>query len=1195
MLKNNLYKFLTFSCITLLVFSCAHNSQQKNNETVATTTDSSQLKSYLDTLVTGKSFPVTGRVVEAGKPIITKAGLPEITTGFNNMHDVGFIKTTKNIEGMVLPKIVGRTVKASFKITPYINAKVVTALEPGMREQNPLGLKFYDIQQGLSSSYIRCMLQDHNGNIWFGTASGGACKFDGNDFTYFTEKQGIPNNSVVCMIEDRAGNIWLGTDGGGVCKYDGTSFTIFSEKEGLINNAVWSMLEDKKGNIWFGTAGGGACKYDGENFTYYNKDNGLNTNYIICMEQDLNGNIWFGSYGDGVLKYDGTNFISYTTDEGLIGNTVQAILADNTGNIWFGTDANGMCRLRGNTFTNYTEETGLMSNEVNSLIQDKNGNIWIGCNSHGVCKLNGMYFTCFTEFEGMSGSTVSSLLQDNNGDIWFGTSGHGVTKYDNNCFTHFTKKEGLSSNVVSKTIEDHNGNLWFGTNGGGVCKYDEEKFYNYTTTQGLANNRVYGILEDYNHNMWFGTNGGGLCKFDGEKFYTYTDEQGLSGNKIYNLLEDHNHNLWIATNGGGVCKFDGKTFTHYTQAEGLSSDIVYSIIEDKENNLWFTTDGGGICKYDGKSFTLFTKKEGLASNVVYAALQDAKGNFWFGTDEAGVCRYDGKIFKSFKEDNGISSDKVWSILQDMQGDVWLGTESGLTRINAGSLSKDEISTNVYKLNNGFLGNDVFQNSGYQDKKGFIWWGTGKMLTRYNPSLDMPDRLAPVMHLKNIKLQFQNIDWNSISSNENYKGIEISGVTKWYNIPENLSLPYNQNRITFGYVGINYKSQDKILYQYRLEGLEDKWVPLTSKTDAAYSNLSPADYTFKVRAVNKDGFWSEPISFNFTIRAPWWQTWWFRIFTLLLIAASIVSFYRYRTNALRQKQKELEDTVAERTAEVVSQKELLEEKNKEVVDSINYAQRIQRSILPPPEEMQKALKNHFILYKPKAIISGDFYWMASVKSTASGTVDKPELPAADQQFVVIAAIDCTGHGVPGALMSIVGNTLLNQTIKNNDINTPAQALDFLNNELPKNLKAQQKGEIIRDGMDMVMCAINQNNNQLYFAGANNNLYIIRKGILTEIKGDKQAISGSTDDVKKPFTNHSFQLEKDDIIYLLTDGYADQFGGPKGKKFKHKQLENLLMAICNLPLDKQKEMLNEKFEEWRGTQEQVDDVTVIGVKI
>ena len=1172
-----------FFSISFFVSSCQDHTQIESKDLSSTSPDSSrQIKSYLDTLITGKPFPISGKVVEAGKPTIINAGKPEITNGFNNTHEVGKLKIVHNVEGKVLSGITQKTVKASPKNVPYINQKTVVAQSPGMREQNPLALKFYDIEQGLSSSYIRCMLQDHNGNIWFGTGTGGACKFDGSDFTHYTENQGLPNNTVVSILEDHNGNIWFGTDGGGVCKYDGVSFTVFTEKEGLVNNAVWSMLEDQKGNMWFGTAGGGLCKYDGTNFTYYNKDNGLNTNYVFSMAQDQHGNLWFGSYGDGVLKYNGNDFTSFTEDDGLIGNTVQAILADNTGNIWFGTDTKGVSRLRGNTFTNYTEESGLISNEVNSMIQDKNGNIWFGCNSQGVCKFNGIKFTCFTEYEGLSGGSILSLLQDDNGNLWFGTSGHGVTKYDRSCFTHFTKKEGLSGNAVNKTFEDHNRNLWFGT-GSGVCKYDGEFFYTYTTKQGLLNDKVLSILEDHNHNLWFGTPGG-VCKFDGEKFYQYTDEQGLSANKIYSILEDHNYNLWFGTQEGGACKFDGKSFTRYSQAEGLSNDNVYSIMEDKEANLWFATEGGGVCKFDGKNCTILTTKEGLSSNVIYSSLQDIHGNYWFGTDEGGVCRYNGKTIDRYNEENGISNDKVWSLLQDMQGNIWLGTESGLTKINSISIDKDQITTNIYKLNDGFLGNDVLQNSGCQDSRGYIWWGTGKMLTRYDPSLDTPDKLAPIMHLKNIKLQFQTVDWNNISSDEKYKGIEISSISKWYSIPSGLSLPYNQNRIIFSYVGINYKSQDKIMYEYKLEGLEDKWVPLTSKTDAVYSNLPPAEYNFKVKAVNKDGYWSEPISFSFTIRPPWWQTWWFRVLSLLGITGLIVEIFRYRIKALRKKQKELEDTVAERTAEVVSQKELVEEKNKEVLDSINYARRIQRSILPTREEMQKALKNHFVLYKPKAIISGDFYWMSQVK-TSTENVD----------LVVLAAVDCTGHGVPGALMSIVANTLLNQTIKNVDVNTPAQVLNFLNAELPKNLKQQQEGEIIRDGMDMAICAINFKNNMMYFAGANNSIYVVRKNELVEFKGDKQAISGSTDDVKVPFTDYLYQLEKNDIVYMFTDGYADQFGGPKGKKFKHKQLEHLLLYISDLRIEEQKEILDKKFEEWRGTQEQVDDVTVIGVKI
>ena len=268
------------------------------------------------------------------------------------------------------------------------------------------------------------------------------------------------------------------------------------------------------------------------------------------------------------------------------------------------------------------------------------------------------------------------------------------------------------------------------------------------------------------------------------------------------------------------------------------------------------------------------------------------------------------------------------------------------------------------------------------------------------------------------------------------------------------------------------------------------------------------------------------------------------------------------------------------------KEIIEEKNKEVTDSINYAKRIQLSILPPQDEMQEALRDYFVLYKPKDIVSGDFYWMASVQIS---------VPKDDRRIVVLAAVDCTGHGVPGALMSIIANTLLNQTTKNPHINSPAEALTFLNHELPKNLKAQQKGEIIRDGMDMVMCAIDFEKKTLDFAGANNSAYIIHKGMLVELKGDKQAISGSTDDIKKPYVNHKMQLSTGDIIYMFTDGYADQFGGPKGKKFKHKQLEDVLLNICHLPMHEQKTVLLKKFEDWRGKLEQVDDVTVIGVRV
>lgn len=278
------------------------------------------------------------------------------------------------------------------------------------------------------------------------------------------------------------------------------------------------------------------------------------------------------------------------------------------------------------------------------------------------------------------------------------------------------------------------------------------------------------------------------------------------------------------------------------------------------------------------------------------------------------------------------------------------------------------------------------------------------------------------------------------------------------------------------------------------------------------------------------------------------------------------------------------SLAESNKQLADQKSIIEEKNKDIEDSINYAQRIQRSILPPDDDMRKAFNEYFVLYKPKATISGDFYWMTQMRTHSN-----------EAGLSVIAAVDCTGHGVPGALMSIVGNTLLNQTIKNPKITTPAEALDFINHELPKNLKQQQEGEVIRDGMDIVMCAIDYKTSTLYFAGANNPVYIIRLGELIEIKGDKQAVSGSTDEAKRPFTNHSFPLQKNDLVYLITDGYADQFGGPEGKKFRSKQLRETLIRLHSLPMAEQRRRLDDTFEAWKGTLDQVDDVTIIGIKI
>ncbi len=261
--------------------------------------------------------------------------------------------------------------------------------------------------------------------------------------------------------------------------------------------------------------------------------------------------------------------------------------------------------------------------------------------------------------------------------------------------------------------------------------------------------------------------------------------------------------------------------------------------------------------------------------------------------------------------------------------------------------------------------------------------------------------------------------------------------------------------------------------------------------------------------------------------------------------------------------------------IALQKELVEEKNRDISDSINYAKRLQQAILPSEKSIKENLNESFILYNPKAIVAGDFYWMEVVSNN----------------FVCIAAADCTGHGVPGAMISVVCSNALNRCVKEFGLTEPGKILDKAR-ELVIETFEKSESEV-KDGMDISLCVINTDTNEVSWAGANNPLWYLKDDVINEIKSDKQPI-GKYGQIK-PFTTHHLQLHKGAILYLFTDGYADQFGGEKGKKFKYAKFKELLLSIQNKNMSEQKEILNQTFDSWRGSLEQVDDVCIIGIKL
>lgn len=287
--------------------------------------------------------------------------------------------------------------------------------------------------------------------------------------------------------------------------------------------------------------------------------------------------------------------------------------------------------------------------------------------------------------------------------------------------------------------------------------------------------------------------------------------------------------------------------------------------------------------------------------------------------------------------------------------------------------------------------------------------------------------------------------------------------------------------------------------------------------------------------------------------------------------------------LAENERMLEEKVKQRTAEVVQKKEEIEQQSKQinelynqVTDSIKYAKRIQEAILPPDDYVEKILPNSFILYKPKDIVSGDFYWVEERHGK-----------------IYFAAVDCTGHGVPGALMSIVGYNNLNHALVTNE--APAKILDGLNAGVSATLRQKGENATAKDGMDLALCSYDPKTKELEYAGANNPLYILRDNEIEQIKANKFPIGSDIEREEKEFTNHKVKVQEGDHIFIFSDGYADQFGGPKGKKFMYKRFRNLLVEASEHPVGKQRDILNQKIEEWKEGHEQVDDILVMGLKI
>ncbi|MES2396628.1 MAG: two-component regulator propeller domain-containing protein [Bacteroidota bacterium] len=1113
----------------------------------------------------------------------------------------------------------------------------------------------YTTSQGLANNIVLTIIEDKMGNLWFGS-NGGVSKYGsdkknkkiGKTFTNYTTEQGLLSNTVLSSIEDDNGNLWFGTDKG-ISKFNpiineeiaDKCFTNYTIAQGLCNNFVKSICKDKMGNLWFGTLGGGVSKCNPNNkegpgekfFTNYTTTEGLLNNNIASIIEDRSGNLWFGTR-EGLSKYrpnlnDGetvNQFVNYTVVNGLPNKLVSSITEDKSGSLWIAnSEGGGLSKYDGKSFTSFTSAQGLVHKKVWNIIEDKSGNLWFAT-SGGISKYETQK-SSNTGFSGCTGnftnftldyimSNVRCVMEDKRGNIWFG-NGYGVTRYDGKSLTNYSMEQGLLNKTVLCIIEDKIGNLWFGTYGGGVSKFD--------------GNLVDAIESGESIPL---KNQQGLKKIKGKfvkSFTTYTTAQGLADNTVKCILEDKTGNLWFGTYNGGISKFDGN------RVEAIEKGEPFSQEEEQ-----------GIKKFDGKSiksFTNYSREQGLSSNTIYSILEDKKGILWFGTAGGGVCRLNPEhsitegrgLFTTYTSVQGLANDVVYAIAEDtLNNKIWFGTNLGLSALQLNSISSGQEGAIFENFNNntGYLIKDVNTGAVFLDKKGILWAGTSDKLVRFDYSSIHKNVELPPVFIQAVKIHGGDIVWNSLKAKKSNKkemnrtdslsilneeiityghhfteiqhtemrrkfnAIQFDSIIRFYPLPVNLVLPFEHNNITFDFVAIETARPFMVTYQYMLEGYDKEWSLITDKTTATFGNIHEGSYTFKLRAKSPDGAWSEPIMYMFEVLPPWYRTWWMYVSYAFLGLSMIALFFRWRTASLRKEKEILEHTVIERTAEIVEQKELIEEKQKEIVDSINYAKRIQYTLLANDALLQQNLKEYFVLFQPKDIVSGDFYWAtlnkgAGDKGQGAGEphssntgpssldTDRPS-----SRFY-LAICDSTGHGVPGAFMSLLNTSFLNEAITEKNIKQPNEILNYVRQRLIESIS--QDGA--QDGMDGILLCFE--NGKITYAAANNAPVIVRDNAVIDLPSDKMPIGKGEKD--NSFTLHTIDTKKGDLLYFYTDGYADQFGGPKGKKFKYKQLENLLVSIHQLPVEEQKQMLSSTIENWKGDLEQVDDILIIGMRV
>ncbi len=1085
--------------------------------------------------------------------------------------------------------------------------------------------------KSLSNNFVSSIYQDSFGNLWIGTKNGlnklvsnAKQSIDLKAITFINYKN-IPNNNlslssndVSVIFQDADGKLWIGTeDGLNLFDYKTNNFTKYKKHNEDINslghNSVLSIYEDKGAILWIGTLGGGVNKFDRKMkaFVHYrhreNDSKSLNYNSVRTIYEDAARNIWVGNR-HGLNRFDHKtetfNLYQHNQDNSmsLSNNYVRTIFQDSKGSLWLGTNF-GLNKLISFTlgqglyngknsaaFYHFlhqdNDKKSLSNNFITSIYEDQTNKLWVGTRK-GLNKL-----VIKKNNEMSLGDTVVS------------------EKYSYTFINYFNEPDNpnsLSNDNINKIYQDKRGNLWIGTNGGGIDKLVIQKegktlnnisFIHYQNQKNkhnsLSNNTILCFHEDADGNLWIGTNRGlnKLSPTEAEKkdekkaiFKTFTEKDGLYNNVVYGILEDDKNNLWISTNMG-ISKFNIKnsSFTNYDRQDGLQENEFNgsAYFKDRSGRMYFGGINGLNIFYPDNikpntyippviitDFLLFNKSVEVSGITSDKFKLKQHINF---TKEITLKHTDYIFAFEFSALNYRQSKKnqYKYKLEGLDKD-WIETDYKNRRATYTNLPHGEYTFRVIASND----DDYWNEEGASIKITILppfwktWWFRSMIIIFVISSL-VGFYLLRIKSIKKrnkeLEKQVEERTINLSEANMQLEEKQADLETKQEEIISQKEAIEQQNKELEKLSLVAGETENAVIImdaEGNFEWVNEGFIrmfrcTLQEHIEKNGKNMSEASTNPDIKKIFKECIEHKKsvVYESFTIPESSNKTWLQTTLTPIINSeGNITKFIAIESDVTKIKEAE-----------------------ENIKSSIRYAQTIQNAILPTVNYIREYF-DVFILFRPKDIVSGDFY-----KYINTG----------EYHFLIV--VDCTGHGVPGAFMSIIGNSLLNEIINDKQIYDPAEILTRLNKGVINSL--QQKQSENSDGMDVCLCRVKKGSSiELVFSGAKRDLicHKSKSNSIELIKGSRKSIGGMVSfRNENKFENNKINLSKGDVFYLTTDGYIDQ-NNEERKRIGLKKFIKTLEEIAEKPLKEQKIILENVLDKWQGKEEQRDDITVFGIKL